>query len=105
MSKSDWKHFNRVKEIALERLCTRILQNVCESATNESKTPHERYLDVYKLVMESNKDIARGFDFHSRSRVISQLLAMQSLEVIDDSDLVKFSDEIRDQLSLFDRLR
>lgn len=104
VSKSDWKHFNVVRAAALERLCVRILDNVCKTAADETSTPHERFMSVYELVNESNQDIARGFDFLSRSRMVQQLAAMQSMDLIDQTEKEGFSKGVRDQLALFARL-
>lgn len=104
VSKSDWKHFNAVRAAALERLCSRILDNVCETAADKTKTPHERFLSVYELVNESNQDVARGFDFLSRSRMMLQLAAMQSMNLLEQAELEGFSEKVREQLTRFGEL-
>jgi len=101
VSKSDWKHFNVVRGNALERLCTRVLDNVCKTASDEAKTPHERFLSIYELVNESNQDVARGFDFLSRSRMLLQLAAMQSMNLLVPSEVAGFSQEVQDRLKVF----
>ena len=104
LSKSDWKHFKAIREVALERLCARILDNVCETASDKTKTSHERFLAVYQLVNDSNRDVARGFDFLSRSRMFLQLVSMQQMNLIEQTGVEGFSEEVRQQLARFDRL-
>jgi len=101
VSKSDWKHFNAVKNLALERLCIRILDDVRKTASDETKTPHERFQSVYKLVNESNDEVARGFDFHSRSRMLQQLAAMQSMDLLRKDEIEAFSEWVQERLAVF----
>lgn len=104
VSKSDWKHFKAIREVALERLCARILDNICETASDKTKTSHERFLAVYQLVNDSNRDVARGFDFLSRSRMFLQLVSMQQMNLIEQTEVEGFSEEVRQQLARFDGL-
>jgi len=66
----DWKRFVPLKKRALERYCRTTLADVAglcappqSTRENEDSGPsaHEQYLDVYWLVQERNKQMARAF--------------------------------------------
>jgi hypothetical protein len=46
---SDWKLFRDLRDIALERFCKRILNEVHTIVRDGSRTYHERYLDAFRL--------------------------------------------------------
>jgi len=50
VSKADWNQFKVVREHALERLCERALNNLVKTASDDSESHHERYLQVYKKI-------------------------------------------------------
>ena len=55
MKESDWKHFKRVKEIALERFCAEAMLDFEEAIQKEDPSNHGRYLYLYKLVENADK--------------------------------------------------
>ena len=98
---SDWKRFKKLRDLALERLCERALTAVTEIASDGSATQHERYLKVYRKIQTYDKQIASAFDGLSRSRAMMQLATIQSLKLVDDTELEAFTQETRDTLKLF----
>ena len=75
IKESDWKVFKRVREAALERFCERVLDEVTRINSDNAKSKHERYVAIYRLVYERNKEIAPIFDHLRRSTaVIAALL-------------------------------
>jgi len=99
-SKSDWKHFKVIRESALQRLCERILSEVCEIATDDSRTFHERYLAAFKSINDGDKNVAQGFNDLSRSRMIMQLAFMKSQGLLDEAEIAKFTSEVQERLKL-----
>jgi hypothetical protein len=99
----DWKQLRALHERALQRFCTRILEE-CRSVVEQSAgTPHERFLQLYELLQDRNYDVARAFDDMRRSRAFERLLAMRSLGVVTDDDMAAFSDETRNSIELFEQ--
>jgi len=47
---SDWKTFRELQQLALERFCKRVLEEVESILKDGSRTHHERYLDVFRLL-------------------------------------------------------
>jgi hypothetical protein len=93
---SDWKVLRRLKPVALERFCERTLAECVQVATGGGDSAHERYLALYRLVHERDKELARAFNDLRRSSAINALIAMTSLDLLTASELAEFSDETRD---------
>lgn len=87
ISEKDWKAFKRVKEKALDRFCQSVLDETKRLCIQSDKTSHERYLEVWNLIQESNKAMGQAFDGHSRSRAMLQLKMMRSMKLVCDDDL------------------
>ena len=98
IAKSDWKHFTKIRELALERLCKRALEDVVDTASDSSTSQHERYLAIYRKIRDYDKQIESAFDGLSRSRMIMQLAIMQRLNLMEEPELEAFTQETRDHL-------
>lgn len=92
---SDWKHFKVVSEVALQRLSQRALDEVQVIATDESQTPHDRYLKLFDEIRKFDKLIAAGFDGFSRSKMMMQILHLRQLQLIEDDEFEKFSIDLQ----------
>jgi hypothetical protein len=93
--KADWKKFTELKAVALERFCESILNEATEIAGKRDSTAHERYLDVYELIRQRDREIVKTFDGHSRSRADLQLGLMYSLDLVTEDELETFSEETK----------
>lgn len=56
-----------------------------EVISDDKEHVHSRYLDLYKLLQNSNKKMALLFDRHSRSKAWIQLIAIRSAGLSDIS--------------------
>lgn len=92
----DWKRFKDVKAIALERFCERVLHECEELVQDREPSAHERYLKLFRLMEERDRELAAAFDGHSRSKAVMQLVAMRRLGIVTDEELQGFSSETRD---------
>ena len=95
IKESDWKLFRELRVTALERFCERTLSELQQLSAEPDRSFHERYLAVFRRVADRDKELARAFDGFSRSRMTTQLMYMRVLGLIDDADLVKFSEEVQ----------
>jgi len=50
MKESDWKKFKVLKERAIERFCSRALEDFDAVISNTEEHVHDRYRELYKLV-------------------------------------------------------
>lgn len=61
IKESDWKVFKEISPVALNRFCDRILSELRRAADDPAKSPHERYLAIYKLIERHDKEIADAY--------------------------------------------
>jgi hypothetical protein len=96
IKESDWKVFKQVRADALERFCQRILSEIRRTADDKSRSAHQRYLAIYKLLDERDEEIANAFNDFRRSTASLQIGLMYSLGLLEDAELARFSPEIQD---------
>ena len=94
MKESDWKKFKRVKELALERFCTKAMADFEEAIQKEDLSNHGRYLYLYELVQNADKRLSLLFDGHSRSKAQLQLTLIRSEGLVENHELEGMSDEL-----------
>jgi hypothetical protein len=92
----DWKTLSRLKPLALERLCQRILQ---ESGNILGRVQegghHQAYLDLYKHIYSSDEKVANCFNYWKRSRALAMLINWRLERLITDEEFAAFSPETR----------
>ncbi len=102
---SDWKVFRELREVALERLCERILGEAAALISNSNSTHHERFGRLFGLIRDRNHDVARSFDGPKRSAMLAQLAVIQSLGLLEPSEMALFSAETRETAESLANLR
>ena len=94
IKESDWKVFKRVREAALERFCERVLNDIARINSDNTKSKHERYLAIYRLVHERDKEIDSIFDYLRRSTAVTQLCSFRLNDLMTEQELRQFSPEL-----------
>jgi len=94
VSESDWKWFRQVRGLALQRFCDRILEETQAIMADAARSSHERYIAIYNLVQERNRDIEVGFDAPRRSALVIQLLFMRRRDLLTDDEFFLFTREL-----------
>jgi hypothetical protein len=92
---SDWKLFRKLRDVALDRYCERVLGEVEAIRATSGKSWHQRYLDVFNLLRTRDSDLADAFNAYSRSTAIIQLTLIRRLELLGDQEFQQFSGETR----------
>ncbi len=100
----DWKIFRKLHEVALERYCQRVLEDVRRTVDGR-RTHHERYLKLWKLIRKRDKTMAYAFDNPRRSQAITQLANIVAEDLITDGELDQFSEETRARIARIAELR
>jgi hypothetical protein len=95
IKESDWKLFRRLHEVALERFCQRVIEEINQATSNCSEDYHKRYLEVFTLIMDRNEQMARAFDDTRRSTAIVLLSNMMETDLLTDEEFSLFSSETR----------
>jgi hypothetical protein len=93
---SDWNTLSRLKPLALERLCKRILQesgNILDHA--QEGEHHHAYLSLYKHIHASDEKVANCFNDWRRSQAISILVNWRLNDLLTDEEFKAFSPETR----------
>jgi len=98
ISESDWKKFKKIKEKALEYFCGTILSDVAEGLESQSNpTNHGKYLYLYRLIENYDKQMALLFNDHSRSKAPIQLMMLRGEGLVQDEDVKGLSTELQEQ--------
>ena len=92
-SESDWRTFRHVQEHALERFCERVLTDVRAALELASKSYHERYVTIFRLLKERDRELAAAFDDPRRSHMLDQLVIMHRHGLVEPDELAQFSSE------------
>ena len=92
---SDWRRFKEVHTKLLERYCSRILEEVAAASRGTEGSAHDRYVKVYGLIEERDKQLASAFDDFRRSTAVMQLGVMRRMQLLTDEDLSLFSEQTR----------
>ena len=89
----DWKIFRELHKVALERLCEKILTEAQAEIEHPTKSSHEKYLSLFKLIHDRDDDIARAFNDFRRSTARLQLGIIHSMGLLTGDELRRFSPE------------
>jgi hypothetical protein len=95
---SDWKLFRELHPIAVNRYCQRFLEDVGCVVADGGKTPHDRYGEIYSLVRQATKELARAFDHKRRSTAVVQLAIIHFHGLITEDELSRFYSHTRESL-------
>jgi hypothetical protein len=95
LPESDWRRFKEVRTKLLERYCCRILQEVAVASQGNEDTAHDRYLKVYQLIHERDKQMGNAFDDFRRSTAVMQLGIMRRMKLLTNEELGLFSEQTR----------
>lgn len=92
---SDWRRFREVRARLLERYCVGVLKEIAAAVQTNTASAHDRYLKVYKLVEQRDKQLGDAFNDFRRSTVIIQLAMMRRMGLLTNEELSSFSEPTR----------
>ena len=98
---SDWKIFRELRELALDRFCKRILDQLETLRLDTSRSHHERYLDTFRFLQDRDDEVAHAFNDPRRSQMIIQLAAIHAYGLLEPDELARFTTETRDTIESF----
>src|SRR5260370_39114946 len=88
---ADWSLLSKLKPLAVDRLCERILNELKQIASDTRENHHQRYGKVFGRIHEQDKKLAYVFDGLSRSNALSRLTHMREEQLITDEEMAMFS--------------
>ena len=102
LPESDWGTLSRLKPLALDRLCQRILEKsrgiLADAKMGEN---HRAYLELYRHIQESDKVVSDCFDNWSRSHALDTLINWRTENLLTEEEFAAFSAETRDMVEWF----
>jgi hypothetical protein len=96
----DWKLMQQLKPALLDRLCQRALTEVAQVSARPDQSWHQRYLAVYKLMHDQDRQVANAFNDWSRSTALIRLTVIRSLELLTPEEFARFSPETQELMKL-----
>jgi hypothetical protein len=97
----DWKILSRLKPLAFERLCQRILQEAGGIINRAQEGGHHHaYLDLYKHIHTSDETVADCFNDWRRSQALNILANWRSERLLTDEEFSAFSPETREMVEV-----
>jgi hypothetical protein len=96
IKESDWKILRQLASEALERFCKRVLAEIEQINTDSTKNSHQKYLSIYEIIPERDKELALLFDDLRRSTALIQLMGMRVRKLLTEDEFSRFSQETQD---------
>jgi len=95
ISKTDWKIFKELRELALDRFCSRVLDEIARIGSDQAKSRHDRYLAICRFIQERDREINPIVDYLRRSSAVRQLCAFRARDLVTEEELKSLSPELR----------
>jgi hypothetical protein len=95
ITEKDWRIFRKLREVALERYCARVLDEAGRIATERTGSAQARYANLFELIRDRDRELASTFDNPRRSTALMQLVAMVRSGLLTAAELGSFGEEIR----------
>ena len=89
----DWKIFKELRDLALERFCQGVLTDATTISERAGLSAHARYLKLYRLIHDRDKDLANAFNRFSRSSARMCLALMVMHDLLTEAELSVLSEE------------
>lgn len=102
---ADWKVFRRIHEAALQRFSEQVLADTQRIAADGARSPHERYLDLYKLFQERNRRMGHLFDNPRRSAAVRALAQLRVERLLLEEEFSALSPGTRAEIECMTRDR
>lgn len=103
IAERDWKVLKRLKDIALNRYCQRVLEELEQISRDSAKTWQERYLDLNHRVHDHDRQIADAFNDLRRSKAVWRVVSIRRLNLLTQEELAEFTPEFRQQIEGIER--
>ena len=101
IKESDWKIYRQLHPIVLDRYCRQVFHDISAIISNEEKSPHKRYLDIFQAVKQHDHQIELLLDNPRRSTALMQILAINAQGLFTEEEFSSFSLDIRSLVSRF----
>jgi hypothetical protein len=97
---ADWKVLRRLHPLALERFCERLLSELDRVMHDRTQSAHQRYLDIFKIIEQRDREIASMFNDPRRSNALGMLAKIRSEGLLTEDEFSSLSPETRSAIQL-----
>jgi peptide subunit release factor 1 (eRF1) len=101
IAEADWKRFRRLRELALDRFCRRVLDKAQELIDRDTLSHHQRYLALFRFLKERDDELADAFNSPKRSTALIQLARLRYHDLLTDEEFAEFSPETQSIVALY----
>ncbi len=98
---ADWKKFQKHLPEWRERYLEKITKEVGAVLLEKNGTATEKFWKAKKTLDQEVDKVTTSFDGCSRSNMQLQLVALYCYNIINDDDLLDFSEELRERILSF----
>ena len=98
VKESDWRTFRDSLVDWRERYLQSTTEAIADLLQENDQSPTERFWKAKERTDETAKILRDCLDGYSRSKMHTHLVLMYRHGLIDDADLERFSDELRDRV-------
>jgi hypothetical protein len=95
----DWKVLRRVHPLALERFCERVLAEI-DRVSRDATSHHARYLQIFSILQQRDREMARLFDNPRRSHALTMLAQIRSQGLLTEDEFSNLSPETRGAIQM-----
>lgn len=99
IAESDWKYLRKLQPVLLDRYCRQILSEVAKTASKHEEAAHPRYLAVYKLIQQRDRELGQMFNDMRRSHALLGILLLRRNGLLTDEEFAGFGDETKNQVA------
>ena len=96
---SDWKYLRNLMDELLETLCKRINSEASQILNDPHFSQYEKFLQLFRQVVEKNEVIAKCFDDWRRSNILHKLLALREEQLLTEKHISLLSEETQGKIS------
>lgn len=98
LKESDWRKYKTLREIVLQRRCSKIHEKVIAISSSDVGTAHGRYKELYGFIELQERLLMSLISSPSRDSVRNDLVGWKSGETIDSEEFAVFSKELRQEV-------
>jgi hypothetical protein len=96
----DWKVLRRVHPLALERPSERVLAEIDHVSRDGATSHHARYLQIFRILPQRDREMARLFDNPRRSHALTMLAQIRSQGLFREDEFSILSPETRGAIQM-----
>jgi hypothetical protein len=100
LKEPDWKVLRCVHPLALEPLCERVLAEIDRVSRDGPTSRHARYLQVFRILQQRDREMARLFDNPRRSHALTMLAQIRSQRLLTENEFSSLSPETRGAMQM-----